>query len=268
MVEATLRKLDLVPLQVLIEATIAEVTLRDQLQYGLQWFFSEGNHSGSLVDVTGASIPTQVLPGFSYLFAATNARVVLNALDSITDVNVISSPSLLVLDNETATLVVGDTVPIRTEEAATDTGIVSSFQQLETGIRLTVTPRVNAGGLVILEIVQEVSDAIATTTSGIDSPTIQQRRIETTVAIQSGETIALGGLIKDSKSKGKSGLPILHNLPIIGALFGETSADKLRTELLVVLTPTVVRGVQEAREVTKELRRRMRSVSPLDQRIR
>ncbi len=172
MVEATLRKLDLVPLQVLIEATIAEVTLRDQLQYGLQWFFSEGNHATSLVDVAGALTPTQVLPGFSWLFATTTARVFLNALDSITDINVISSPSLLVLDNETATLVVGDTVPIRTEEAATDTGVISSFQQLETGIQLTVTPRVNAGGLVMLEIVQEVSDAIATTTSGIDSPTI------------------------------------------------------------------------------------------------
>ncbi len=88
------------------------------------------------------------------------------------------------------------------------------------------------------------------------------------MAIQSGETIALGGLIKDSKSRGKSGLPILHNLPIIGPLFGETSADKLRTELLVVLTPRVVRSTQEAREVTKELRQRMRSVSPLDQKIR
>ena len=133
MVEATLKKLDLVPLQVLIEGTIAEVKLTDELRYGLQWFFSEGKNAATLSSVIG-SVPGQVFPGFSYLFAGNNVRVVLNALDDITDVNVISSPSLMVLDNETASIQVGDTVPVRTEEAATDSGVISSFQQQDTGV--------------------------------------------------------------------------------------------------------------------------------------
>ncbi len=267
MVESTLKKLDLVPLQVLIEATIAEVRLTDDLRYGLQWFFSEGKHSATLSSVA-AALPGQVFPGFSYLFAGNNLRVVLNALDDISDVKVISSPTLMVLDNQTASLQVGDTVPILTEQSTTDTGTqFNSVQQQDTSVILTVTPRVNAGGLVILEILQEVSEAVGVVAGGINSPIISRRKIETTIAVQSGETVALGGLIRDSKTRSKSGLPLLHQLPIIGSLFGETFDSKDRTELLIVLTPRVVRSAQQARDVTRELRRRLRSVSPLDARI-
>ena len=154
-----------------------------------------------------------------------------------------------------------------TSRTTRQANVITSFQQQDTGVTLTVTPRVNAGGLVILEILQEVSDAVTTVTSGIDSPTISQRRIETTVAVQSGETIALGGLIRDSKARTKSGIPLLHQLPIIGSLFGETTNSKERTELLIVLTPRVVRSMQQARDVTRELRNRLRSISPLDARI-
>ena len=130
-----------------------------------------------------------------------------------------------------------------------------------------MTPRVNAGGLVILEILQEVSKAVGVVAGGINSPIISRRKIETTIAVQSGKTVALGGLIRDSKTRSKSGLPLLHQLPIIGSLFGETFDSKDRTELLIVLTPRVVRSAQQARDVTRELRRRLRSVSPLDARI-
>jgi len=271
MIQSTLKKLDLLPLQVLIEATIAEVGLNDELEYGLQWFFESGNHNLTLSEAASGAA-TSFFPGFSYVFATNSARVVLNALDSITDVNVISSPQLMVLDNQTALLQVGDQVPIATQSAVSiidaEAPIVNAIEQRDTGVILTVTPRVNAGGLVVLDIQQEISDVVPTETSGIDSPTISQRRIETTVAVQSGETVALGGLIRESRTRGKTGIPILHELPIVGSLFGASTDAKERTELLIVITPRVVRSTEEARAVTNDLRKRLRSVSPLDRRIR
>ncbi|MEE8560046.1 MAG: type II secretion system secretin GspD, partial [Alphaproteobacteria bacterium] len=190
MVEAALKKLDIVPLQVLIEATIAEVTLTDDLRYGLQWFFKSGNFSATLSEVdTGDA--AQFFPGFSVLFATTDISVVLNALEGVTDINIISSPQLMVLDNQTARLQVGDQVPIvrRTavrapvedgEVEVDSVTLTNEVELLDTGVILNVTPRVNAGGLVIMEIEQEVSDAVATITSGIDSPTIRQRKITST----------------------------------------------------------------------------------------
>jgi len=269
MVSEALRKLDIMPLQVLIEATIAEVTLNDELRYGLQWFFKTGGDSELTLSEAASGAAAQIFPGFSYLFqTGGDVRVVLNALDSITDVNVISSPQLMVLDNQTARLQVGDQVPIATQSSVSvtdpDAPIVNQIQFLDTGVILNVTPRVNAGGMVILEIEQQVSDVVATTTSGIDSPTIRQRQISSTVAVQSGETIALGGLIRESSSHTSSGLPILKDIPVVGALFGKTSNDTTRTELLVLITPRVVSNQDEARAVTDELRRRLRAVIPLE----
>ena len=269
MVSEALRKLDIMPLQVLIEATIAEVTLNDELRYGLQWFFKTGGDSELTLSEAASGAAAQIFPGFSYLFqTGGDVRVVLNALDSITDVNVISSPQLMVLDNQTARLQVGDQVPIATQSSVSvtdpDAPIVNQIQFLDTGVILNVTPRVNAGGMVILEIEQQVSDVVATTTSGIDSPTIRQRQISSTVAVQSGETIALGGLIRESSSHTSSGLPILKDIPVVGALFGKTSNNTTRTELLVLITPRVVSNQDEARAVTDELRRRLRAVIPLE----
>ncbi len=270
MVLAALKKLDIPPLQVLIEATIAEVTLTDELRYGVRWFFQTGNSQITLSDaITGAVTP---VAGFSYFFSTTDTQAVLDALESVTDLNVISSPQLMVLDNQTASLQVGDQVPIATGQAVSitdpDAPIVNTIQLLDTGVVLNVTPRVNAGGLVIMEIEQEVSDPIVTATSGIDSPTIQQRRITSSVAIQSGETVALGGLIRDRQSKTRSGVPVLSSIPVLGALFRDTTADSSRTELLVLITPRVVRNVEDARRITDELRQRLRAVVPLGQRIR
>jgi general secretion pathway protein D len=130
-----------------------------------------------------------------------------------------------------------------------------------------VKPTVNPGGLVILEIKQEVSDAARTTTSGINSPTIQQRRLASTVAVQSDESVALGGLIRDSRSETRSGVPLLQDIPVLGSLFRGTTDDFRRTELLVLITPRVVRNAAEARHVTDELRSRLRTVVPLNGRV-
>ena len=272
MVGEALRKLDIMPLQVLIEATIAEVTLNDELRYGLQWFFKAGGNSEFTLSEAVGGTAAQLFPGFSYVFqTGGDVRVVLNALDSITDVNVISSPQLMVLNNQTARLQVGDQVPVATQSSVSvsdpNAPIVNRIQFLDTGVILNVTPRVNAGGMVILEIEQQVSDVVATTSSGIDSPTIRQRQISSTVAVQSGETIALGGLIRESSSRSNVGLPFLKGIPVIGALFGKTSDDTTRTELLVLITPRVISNQDEARAVTNELRRRLRSIIPLEVKI-
>jgi general secretion pathway protein D len=269
-IEGALQQLDVTPLQVLIEATIAEVTLTDQLRYGLEWFFHTGDSNFTFSSLaTGAVRPA--FPGFSYAFSSANAQVVLNALSQITDVKVISSPQLMVLNNETARLQVGDQVPIATQEVQsvvnTDAPIVNSIEYRDTGVILNVSPRVNSGGLVVLDIVQEVSDVVPTTSSDLNSPTIQQRRVKSTVAVQSGESVALGGLIRDSNSKGVTGLPVLSEIPVLGNLFKTTDNTQRRTELLILLTPRVVANRKDAREITEELRSRVRALAPLEFRI-
>jgi general secretion pathway protein D len=127
---------------------------------------------------------------------------------------------------------------------------------------------VNAGGLVTLEISQEANDVVETVTSGIDSPTIQQRKITSTIAVQSGQTVALGGLIKDKRTKTSTGIPFLSRIPVLGALFGSKASTGDRTELLILITPRVIRNEDEARVVTEELRKRVRALNPLDERIR
>ena len=271
MIEATLKRLDLVPLQVLIEATIAEVTLVDDLRYGLNWFFQQGDVSATFSSFTNGAI-AQAFPGFSFLINTNEAAVVLNALTEITDINVISSPQLMVLDNEQARLQVGDQVPVATQSAVSviDAGapVVNSIQLVDTGVVLEVTPRVNAGGLVRLEISQEVSTPITTTTSDLNSPTIQQRQVESTVVVQSGETVALGGLIIDNQTKSVSGVPGLSAIPLLGHLFKTTAEAVDRTELLILITPRVVRNTGEARAVTQELRQRLTTIAPLENKIR
>ncbi|QEX16478.1 type II secretion system protein GspD [Hypericibacter terrae] len=267
-IESALKQLDVLPLQVLIEATIAEVTLNDELRYGLRWFFQSGD-STAILTAGASSAISGLFPGFSYLFSSDNVIVAFNALKKITDVQVILAPSLLVLDNQTARLQVGDEVPIATQSAVSVTDpaspIVNQIEFRDTGVILKITPRVNAGGLVLLDISQEVSDVVKTTTSDLDSPTIQQRKIESTVSIQSGQTIALGGLIRDRRENGKTGVPILGDIPLLGNLFSETDKTGARTELLVLLKSTVIRGPDQARAMTEELRRKLSEVRPENQ---
>ncbi|MDJ0929789.1 secretin N-terminal domain-containing protein [Breoghania sp.] len=202
-----LKRLDFLPNQVLLEATIAEVTLTDQLSFGLRWFFENSNYSLSFSEDSGGATGS-VFPGFSFLFSGEEAAIALNALSSITNVNVISSPNLMVLDNRKAVLRIGDQIPIATQQAVdtTETNtIVNSIELKDTGIILSVVPRVNDSGRVILDIEQEVSDVVRTTTSDIDSPTIRQRKVNTTVVVKDGDSLALGDLIQQRADVSSSG---------------------------------------------------------------
>ncbi|MBV9553895.1 MAG: type II secretion system secretin GspD [Alphaproteobacteria bacterium] len=271
MIEAVVRRLDVVPLQVMIEATIAEVTLNDALQYGLQYFLKSGANRGEFsTGSAGALAATDiagVFPGFNYVLATANQNVVLNLLRSVSKVTVISSPQLLVLDHQTAGLEVGAQVPIVTQSAqsvvTTGAPLVNSVDYRNTGVILQVTPRVNSSGLVTLDIDQEVSDVAPTTTSTIDSPTINDRHIISSVVVKDGETIALGGLISENRNDTRNGIPVLGDIPWVGPLFRSTSRSTGRTELLVMLSPKVVRNSNDAAAMTNDLLGGMRTIQPL-----
>lgn len=280
LISDALGKLDVPPLQVMIDASITEVTLNHDLQYGIQWAFQTGRLGGALSQgvktsttdaVTGATTltnpgPLQNFPGLSFLYQGNGFSATLNALSKVTDVTVLSAPKLMVLNNHTATIQVGQQVPISTGSAVSTIGsgapIVNSIEYRDTGIILKVTPRVNSGGLVLLDIAQEVSSVVGTTSSSISSPTIQQRKVATSVAVQDGETVALGGLISNQVIKGRSSIPGLGNIPILGHLFGDTTGGLMRTELVVLLTPRVVRTPVDARAVTEELREKIHLGAP------
>lgn len=265
-VEDALRKLDVPPYQVLIEAAITEVTLNDELKYGVQWNFTQGTSSFAMSEGTTRT-PVQNFPGFSYMLSTSDISATLNALEQRTNVKVVSAPKLVVLNNQTAALQVGDQVPIQTQSAqSTVSGsapIVNSIEYRDTGVILKVTPRVNAGGLVLLDIAQEVSDISKRSIAGISSPIISTRRIATTIAVQDGQVVTLGGLFRDSSSLGKNGLPLLSRIPVVGGLlFGNHDKTQSRTELLVLIKPHVLRTADDARAVTEELRAKIRTLEP------
>ena len=276
-----LRQLDRRPLEVLVEVTIADVVLSDQLEYGIRWFLqsSGGKHSGAFSDLSpdGGVFPDDFIaptfPGASYTFISTNARAVIDLLSSVTTLNVISAPQVMVLNNQEAKLQVGEQVPVATQQSSTTeatagaAAIVSNVELRDTGVILTVTPRVNEGGLIILDIEQEVSQVKEDPTAGELTPTISKRIITTTAAVQSGQTVALGGLIQDNKSNSKVGVPGLSKIPFLGALFRYTTDSVTRSELLVLVSPRIVRDAREAREVTDELRRRMEDLERLEAKI-
>lgn len=277
--EEAIKKLDVIPRQVLVEVTIAEVTLTGALSYGLEWFFNSNNNlSGMLFnsnsntralpsDPTGAVTPK--LP-FSAVWKTSggNISAVLSALASNTKVNVISSPHIMVTDNQVAKINVGASVPVQGQSTITGaTGaaaITTSVVYVDTGVVLSVRPHINAGGLVTLEVAQEVSDVQnGVTTSGLNSPTINKRTAQTTVAVQSGDTMVLAGLIKDDKSADSSGLPLLSEIPVVGALFGAKTDASTRRELIITITPRVVNDTTQAREVTAEFRKKLSGMRKL-----
>ena len=285
-IEDALRQLDVPPAQVLIEAAISEVSLTNSLRYGIQTIFQSGRTSAVLsqsgpanATLTPApgnaytSLASQVIqqfPGFSFLYANKDISAILNALEGVTRVNVLSAPKLLVINNQTASLQVGNQVPVSTGSISTTAGsgigTANSIDYRDTGVILRITPRVNAGGLVLLDIAQEVSDVVQSTNggnAGSQSPTFSTRRIATSIAIQDGETIALGGLIRDNSSRGRSGIPFLSRIPIIGPfLFGNTNNSTDRTELLILLRPRVIRTVDDGRAITEELKTKIQLVAP------
>lgn len=265
-IEAALRQLDISPVQVLIEASIIEVSLIGDLQFGLEWTFNNrlgGGRTGTgtlnLNDV-GAIGAKQ--PGFSYAVTNPlgNIQAVLNALAQKSLLKVLSSPSLLVQDNHTASIHVGDQQPIQSSETLSSGGnITTAIEYKDTGIMLAVTPSVNAGGLVSMNIHQTVTDV-----GPVDNATGQrsflQRQIKSQVTVRTGETVVMGGLMRERKSNGKSGIPVLYDLPLVGNLFGTTSEETSRTELLVMITPRVVTSEADLRAVGDELRQRMQGL--------
>ncbi|MDG1986379.1 MAG: type II secretion system secretin GspD [Halieaceae bacterium] len=265
-IEAALEKLDVAATQILIEASILEVTLTDKLRYGLEWAFRSGGLGGSSYSGSGSLSssggPSGTYPGFNYTVANSSGGIsgVLNMLSSESLVNVISSPSVMVLDNSTATIQVGDQVPILTGTAFTDGGnSIQSIEYRDTGVQLTVTPSVNAGGLVTMEVSQSVTD-VGIEDAATGQRSFMNREIESKVSVRSGESVVLGGLIRDNVSKSGEGVPWLHKIPILGAAFGKGAKSGIRTELVVIITPRALYDDSQLREVSKDMRARVREM--------
>ncbi|HEV2185647.1 MAG TPA: secretin N-terminal domain-containing protein, partial [Stellaceae bacterium] len=252
-IEGMLRKIDIIPLQVLIEATIAEVTLNDALQYGTQFYLKNSDIKYTL----GA---TPVFPvNFAGFAASVAPHVIIQALADVTQVKVLSAPRLLVMDNQPAHLQVGQEVPILTGTAtstlASGAPIVNSIDYHSTGVIMQVTPRVNSDGLVTLDLAQEVSDVAApAANTATGSPTFDDRIVRTSLAVQDGQTVGVAGLIRDSAQEQNSGVPFLKDIPVISTLLSTQNNTRTRTELLVLITPHVVQDQRSARALTDDLR--------------
>ena len=290
-------KLDVMPMQVHIEAQVAEVSLTGDLQYGVNWFFENSVNAsadstvsnstglgvgGGLPSAAGRSIWGDIAgkvgsSGLGWTFLGKNAAAVISALDKVTNLKLLQTPSVFVRNNAEATLNVGTRIPINSTSINTGIGTdstYSSVQYIDTGVILKVRPRVTKDGMVFLDIVQEVSTPgarPAACTSGTSTVAnssacnvdINTRRVKTEAAVQSGDTIMLAGLISDRTSDGSNGVPILSKLPVIGALFGQKTQDKTRNEVIVLLTPTIVRNPQEARNLTDEYGQKFKVMQPL-----
>lgn len=255
---AVLREVDRAAPQVMINTTLAEVTLNDNLSYGVQAFLKSKHVSLDVFTAGGLLAPK--FPGLNFLLgSSSDPTLILDALAQVTSVRIISSPSLVVLNNQPAVIKVGDQVPITTQQVVAtqtpDAPIVSAIEYRNAGMILSVTPRVSATGLVTMDIDQElsaVSDAQGTLT-----PTISQRSITSTISVDSRQTVVLGGLMSSQETHDRSGLPLVSNIPVLGNLFGTTGKRLQRTELIVFITPQVIRNSIEASEVSEELRKKL-----------
>jgi general secretion pathway protein D len=263
-IEGMLRKIDIIPLQVLIEATIAEVDLNDTLQYGTQFFWKADHIANTLGPLSGLPpLGGLTFPSTAPFFTLSKSpHFALSALAAVTKVKVLSAPQVMVLDNEPARLQVGQQVPVLTGTAtstlAAGAPTVNSVDYHATGVIMQVTPRVNSGGLVTLDIAQEVSDvAPQATNSVMGSPTFDDQTFRTRVAIQDGQTVGMAGLIRDNVSNDNSGIPFLKDIPILGTIVSTQSNARKRTELLVLITPHVVNDQRDARALTEDLRNQL-----------
>jgi general secretion pathway protein D len=268
-IRGALDKMDKLPAQVLVEVSIWEVTLKDELNYGVEWFFNSKDgvdglgDKGGLLSMNDGGTVGRSVPGFSYLFSGSDWRAVINMLASRSNVKSLSSPSVLVLDNREASIQVGNQQPIQTSQTVNtnNTGVLTQNVELkDTGVQLKVKPRVNSGGLVVMDIMQEVTD-IGALDAATGQRSFLKRSVESTVAIQSGDTIILGGLIQDRKTDGNSGVPYLSKLPIIGPLFGSKGEDSERTELLVTISPRAINQYKDFEKVGDEFRDKMQSLT-------
>jgi general secretion pathway protein D len=274
-VERALRDIDRPQMQVAIDATVAEVTLTDELQFGVQAFLTSkdvglGKNKGAVSllsagqDVAQAALLQRVAPGLNLLLGSeTQPRLILNALSGVTDVKVLSSPSIVALDNQPALLQVGDEVPITTSSAAVlsnaATPIVNTITMRNTGVILKVLPRVHANGTVQLEVDQEISNIVNADKETL-TPTIAQRRVHSTVSVTSGQTVLLAGLISERSQKTQSGIPGLREIKFLGDVFGNTSSTKTRSEIIIFIRTQLIRNGVDASAVTEEFRDRLQSM--------
>ncbi len=269
-----LRQIDVPKRQVLIEATIAEVTLSGDLRYGLEWWFKNNNIGGSYQGTGSLNLPinTQLANAvgnnFSYAISdsAGVVRALLNVLAQESKIKVLSSPQLMVLDNQEAKIQVGTQQPILSQTTYVNnnsTNPVQSYEYKNTGVILDVTPKVNASGQVTLNISQDVTD-VGPVDPATKQTTFLARKISSKVAVQSGQTIVLGGLIKQNQTNSSGGIPGLYKLPVIGALFGNKNKHFDRTELVVLLTPIVMQNNEEAAQVANEIKQRMKGIVPVE----
>ncbi len=260
-IETAIRRLDVAPRQVLIEATIAEVTLSDSLAYGVRWFIEKSNYELGF----NAPVPSTAAGeglAFAFFDDSRDIRAFFDLLATEASVKFLSTPQVMVLDNQTANIRVGDQIPVTTRSSQgtsdPDAPIVSEVQYRDTGTLLTVTPRINAGGQITLEISQEVSvPGSEPAVGGGGNVAIAQRTITSSVIVHDGQTVVLGGLIRETTTDGKSGVPVLMNLPVLGYMFSSETENVSRTELIVTVRPLVVSNQRQMEQVTEELRERM-----------
>ena len=270
-IESAIRRLDNPPMQVQIETRILEVSLTDELDLGVQWYLGQlagnsttpgiGNARGSQGALGFGGAGLGAADTFFYSFVGGDLQIAIRALEANGKTQVLSAPSLVVMNNQPAQIQVGDNIPISqttVNTINTDTTL-SSVEYVQTGVILDVVPRINPGGLVYMDIKQQVSDA-SDTADPDANPRISTRSIATQVAVQSGQTVLLGGLIKQDDAQGVSKVPYLGSIPGLGWLFGATSRSKGRTELIVLITPRVVTSNSEAREITDEYQRQFKLI--------
>ena len=270
-IEAAIKRLDVIQRQVLVEVTLAEFALTGELQFGIDWFLNsrEGrNYAGRLAGSASSSVspPNAVanVPagrGLTLVRTISGGQIaaILNLLESDSRAKILATPSTTVADNHPATIKVGTRVPVKTQ---TQTGVtpgtaIESIQYIETGVLLEVTPRINSGSQVTLEINVEVSQARVNQSSSIDSPEVSNRSAKSLVTIGSGESVALAGLVRQDTTTDSTGLPVLAKIPLFGGLFGRQSELTVRTELVILITPKVINDTRQARDITEELIRKV-----------
>ena len=287
LIEGTLRQVDRPQLQVAIDATVAEITLNDSLNYGVQAYLTSKNlglkpDQGSALNTTSSSAPATVasaagtvtnaflnraFPGFNFLIGSeSQSSMILDALHTVTEVKVLSNPSLVVIDNQVATLQVGDQVPVSTGSATvltTNNTVVNTIDYRNTGIILRVAPRVNVNGNVRLDIEQEISNVSPATAASL-TPTVAQRKVKSSISVAGGQTVLLAGLISETHQGTRNGIPGLDQIPALGDVFSHNDKSTARTELIIFIRPQIIRDGADASYVAEELRSKLRgSVKPV-----
>jgi general secretion pathway protein D len=285
-IEATLQQVDQPQLQVAIDATIAEVTLSDELSYGVQAYLTShnlglGTDKGSILNTQSVAAPTttattttagvagtvtnaflnRAFPGFNFLIGSeAQPSAILDALHTVTSVKVLSNPSLVVVNNQAATLQVGDSVPVSTGSATvltTSNTVVNTIDYRNTGIILRVSPRINANGNVRLDVEQEISNVSAATAASL-TPTVSERKVKSSISVATGQTVLLAGLISEQQNNTRSGIPLLDQIQGLGDAFSHQDKKKTRTELIIFIRPQIIRDSMDAHYVAEELRSKLR----------